>query len=310
MILTVTLNPSIDISYKLEDFIIDDVNRCKDTSKTPGGKGLNVSRVLKQLGTDISATGFIGGYNGEFLKAELEKLNIDTKFLNVKGNTRNCIAVLHGGKQTEILESGDYISEEEQREFLRLFEDILTENSIITISGSMPLGIPADYYEKLIEIANRKGNRVIFDASGDNLRNIILNSENKPYAIKPNETEIQQIENKNLETEEKLIEYLKSDIFKGIELIIVSMGAEGALVKYKENIYNVEIPKIDVINPVGSGDSTVAGIAYGLNKDLDIEDTIKYGMACGILNTMEEKTGYIKIDNLDDIFGKIEITKI
>lgn len=310
MILTVTLNPSIDISYKLEKFKIDDVNRCKDTTKTAGGKGLNVSRVLKQLGEQVTATGFIGGHNGEYLTDELEKLNIKTEFLNVNGNTRNCIAVLHEGKQTEILESGENITKEEQDKFLKKFENILKKDSIITISGSMPLGVEENYYEKLIEIANKKNNKVILDVSGNNLKNIVLNSKVKPFAIKPNETEIEQIENKKFNDKTGLINYIKSDIFKEIKLIVITMGAKGAMVKYENSIYEVDIPKIKAVNPVGSGDSTVAGIAYGLNRNLEIESILKYAMTCGILNTMEEKTGYVDIKKIDDILNKIEVKRI
>ncbi|WP_100065847.1 hexose kinase [Miniphocaeibacter massiliensis] len=310
MILTVTLNPSVDISYKLEEFLIDDVNRCKDVVKTAGGKGLNVARVLKQLGEEVNTTGFLGGYTGEFIETELKKLNIFTNFYEISGNTRNCIAVLHGGKQTEILEVGDIVKQKEQTEFLELFNSLLKENLVVTISGSMPQGIEKDYYEKLLQIANDKDIKVILDTSGDSLKNIVLNSNVKPYCIKPNETEINQVENKDFEDREELIEYLRSDIFKGIELMVITMGSRGALVKFKDDFYSVNIPKIKVVNPVGSGDSTVAGIAYGINKKLNIEETIKYGMACGILNTMEEKTGYIDVSKIKDIKDKVEVVKL
>ncbi|HHX67736.1 MAG: 1-phosphofructokinase [Miniphocaeibacter sp.] len=310
MIVTVTLNPSIDISYRLEEFLIDGVNRTNKVSKTPGGKGLNVTRVLKQLKADVLATGFLGGRTGEFLEDGLKELSINTKFLQVKGNTRNCIAILHEGKQTEILESGEEISKEEQEEFFRLFEKIIEKASVVTISGSVPPGIASDYYEELLKIASRNNIKVILDTSGNSLKNIVLNSEIKPYCIKPNETEIKQIEGKEINTKKELIEYLKSKIFNEIELVVVTMGGEGALVKYKDEFYNVEIPKIKVVNPVGSGDSTVAGIAYGLENNLNIEETIKYAMTCGILNTMEEKTGFINVNEVENIKNQVKVIKL
>ncbi|QQK07010.1 1-phosphofructokinase [Miniphocaeibacter halophilus] len=310
MIVTVTLNPSIDISYRLEEFLIDDVNRTDKVSKTPGGKGLNVTRVLKQLNANVLATGFIGGRTGEFLEDGLKDLSIDTSFLKVKGNTRNCIAVLHEGKQTEILESGEEISKEEQEEFLSLFEKIIKKASVVTISGSVPPGIASDYYEELLKIAGRNNIKVILDTSGNSLKNIVLNSEIKPYCIKPNETEIKQIEGKEINTKKELIEYLNSNIFDEIELVVVTMGGEGALVKYKNEFYNAEIPKIKVVNPVGSGDSTVAGIAYGLENNLSIEELIKYAMTCGILNTMEEKTGFINVNEVENIKNQVKVIKL
>lgn len=310
MIITVTLNPSIDISYRLKEFKIDDVNRTNEVTKTAGGKGLNVSRVLKQLNGNVLATGFNGGYTGEFLKSELDKLNIKNDFYNINGNTRNCIAILNDGNQTEILESGDNISEEEQLGFLEKFEDLVKNSSVVTISGSMPPGVPNDYYERLLNIIKSEDIKVILDTSGESLKNIVLNSEVKPYCIKPNETEIKQIENKDINSKEELVDYLKTDIFKGIELIVITMGGDGALVKFKDDFYNVNIPKINVVNPVGSGDSTVAGIAYGIENNLSIEDIIKYAMTCGILNTMEEKTGYINTHEVDKYLEKIEIIKL
>lgn len=310
MIVTVTLNPSIDISYRLEEFLIDDVNRTNKVSKTPGGKGLNVTRVLKQLNANVLATGFIGGRTGEFLEDGLKDLGIKTKFLKVKGNTRNCIAILHEGKQTEILESGEEISKEEQEEFFKLFEKIIGKASVVTISGSVPPGIAGNYYEELLKIASRNNIKIILDTSGNSLKNIVLNSEIKPYCIKPNETEIKQIENKDINTKQELIEYLKSKTFNEIELVVVTMGGEGALVKYKNEFYNVEIPKIKVVNPVGSGDSTVAGIAYGLENNLNIEETIKYAMTCGILNTMEEQTGFINVNEVENIKNQVKVIKL
>ncbi|MDL2310562.1 hexose kinase [Peptostreptococcaceae bacterium OttesenSCG-928-C18] len=310
MILTVTLNPSVDISYKLEKFMLNDVNRCKDVDKTAGGKGLNIARVLKQLGEKVNTTGFLGGYTGNFIKNKLGELNIDTNFFEVSGNTRNCIAIIHEGNQTEILEAGEVINEKDQINFLKFFEELLKDISLVTISGSVPQGIGKEYYAKLLEIADRKNVKVILDTSGESLKNIILNSKIKPYGIKPNETEINQIENKNLKSREELIDYLKSDIFSGIELIVVTMGARGALVKHKESFYDVKIPKIEVVNPVGSGDSTVAGIAYGIENKLSIQETIKYGMTCGILNTKQEKTGYINVNEIEDIKNKVEVIKL
>ncbi len=310
MILTVTLNPSVDISYKIDEFKIDDVNRCDNISKTAGGKGLNVARVLKQLGADVNTTGFLGGYTGDFIIKELSQLDIKTNFYNIANNTRNCIAILHGGNQTEVLEAGEVISTNETIGFLELFENLMQDSSLVTISGSMPPGVEKNYYEKILEVASKKNTRVILDTSGESLKNIVLNSDYKPYCIKPNETEINQIENKNLETREELIDYLQSDIFQGIEIIVITMGGRGALVKFKKDFYDVLIPKIKVINPVGSGDSTVAGIAYGIDNNLEIEEVIKYGMACGILNTMEEKTGYIDTDKIHEIKNKVEVKKI
>ena len=154
MILTVTMNPSIDISYPLEELKIDTVNRVSEVSKTAGGKGLNVTRVLAEIGDNVAATGLIGGTNGEFLLQNLHP-NVRQCFYNISGDTRNCIAILHEGKQTEILEAGPTITADEANGFLHHFKSLMESAEVVSISGSLPAGLPVEYYIQLVEIANR-----------------------------------------------------------------------------------------------------------------------------------------------------------
>ena len=140
MILTVTLNPSVDISYPLETLKIDTVNRVKDVSKTAGGKGLNVTRVLYESGDKVTATGFLGGKIGEFIESELEQSPVSPAFYKISGNTTNCIAILHEGNQTELLEQGPTISHEEAEGFLDHYSNLIKQSEVVTISGSLPSG--------------------------------------------------------------------------------------------------------------------------------------------------------------------------
>lgn len=126
MIVTVTLNPSVDMNYKLDNLAIDTVNRVTDVTKTAGGKGLNVTRVLRQLGEEVTATGFTGGHLGAFITENVEKLGVDAQFIEIEGQTRNCIAVIHDGKQTEILEAGPSISTPDKEKFLQAFQHMIT----------------------------------------------------------------------------------------------------------------------------------------------------------------------------------------
>ncbi|MDO5018707.1 MAG: hexose kinase [Lagierella massiliensis] len=310
MILTVTANPSIDISYKLDVFQLDRVNRTSNVTKTAGGKGLNVTRVLKQLGSEVLPTGFVGGKNGEYIIQELNNKNIKSSFYKTDENTRNCIAILHEKKQTEILEAGGLLTKTQEDEFVEHFKNIIADSKVVTISGSTPPGISEDFYAKLIEIANERKCKVILDSSGDNLSKIVLESSSKPYCIKPNEFEINHIENLNLKTQEEFVEYLKSDIFKSIPLVVMTRGKNGAIVKFENSVYSVEIPNVKAVNPVGSGDSTVAGLAYGIDKNMGIENTIKLAMACGISNAIEEKTGYIDEGNVKEFMKRIKVNSI
>lgn len=309
MILTITLNPSVDISYKLDTLSVNDVNRVSNTSKTAGGKGLNVSRVIRQLGEEVAACGFLGGSLGDFIRKELEVYKIKDSFVEIEKNTRNCIAVMHDGKQTEILESGPEINAQEEKEFIEVFEKAVKNVEIITVSGSLPKGVSTDFYNRLIEIAAEHDKQILLDTNGKTLGNT-LQSEKKPYLIKPNQSEIAELLKMPEMNKMKLIEELKSSFFQHISWVVVTMGDEGAIVKHNQDIYKMTPPKIEAINPVGSGDSVIAGFAVGLSKGLKDESLIKFGLTMGVLNAGEEQTGFVNVDKIDWCMNEMIVEKL
>ncbi|MED3551389.1 tagatose-6-phosphate kinase [Cytobacillus praedii] len=310
MILAVTMNPSVDISYQVDPFKLDDVNRVEHVSKTAGGKGLNVARVIVQMGENVLATGVLGGTIGEYIIQELNKSSIPNTFFKIEKESRNCIAILHEGKQTEILETGPALSEDEGKACLEKYEELLSSVSLVTISGSLPKGLPADFYCNMVELSNRRGIRVILDTSGEALKQVLQQGE-KPFAIKPNTAELSQLLGMDVNNDSNSIQQaLKQEIFQGIEWIIVSMGSEGAIVRHQADYYRITIPKIDVINPVGSGDATVAGFAVALKQDNPAETLLKTAMTTGMLNAMESGTGSIKMEKFDQYFDLVKVEKI
>ena len=309
MILTVTMNPSIDISYPLEELKIDTVNRVAEVSKTAGGKGLNVTRVLAEIGDNIAATGLIGGTNGEFLLQNLHP-NVRQCFYNISGDTRNCIAILHEGKQTEILEAGPTITADEANGFLHHFKSLMESAEVVSISGSLPAGLPTEYYIQLIEMANQAGNKVVLDCSGAALE-AVLKSEVKPTAIKPNNEELSQLLDREVSNDlDELKAVLSEPLFEGIEWIIVSLGADGAFAKHGDTFYKVDIPKIQVVNPVGSGDSTVAGISSALSHQEDDVSLLKKANVLGMLNAQEKMTGHVNVENYDGLYNQITVKEV
>ncbi|MDM5192435.1 tagatose-6-phosphate kinase [Bacillus hominis] len=310
MILAVTMNPSVDISYPIQDFKLDDVNRVENVRKTAGGKGLNVARVVKQMGEDVLATGVIGGTIGDYIIQELTKSDIRNHFYKINQESRNCIAILHEGKQTEILESGPSLSAEEGDAFLEKYRELLSEVSIVTISGSLPKGLESGFYRQMVEIGREKGIPVIVDTSGEPLRQV-LNHHVKPFAIKPNISELFQLFGMKVEeSTSSLKQLLNNKLFHGIEWIVVSMGAAGSFLKHGADYYRVTIPAIEVMNPVGSGDATVAGLAVALKRKQAVSDILKTAMTTGMLNTMEEVTGYIDPEKFGQFFEMVEVIKI
>lgn len=308
MILTITMNPSIDISYPLETLKIDTVNRVRSVSKTAGGKGLNVTRVLKQLNKKVIASGLIGGFLGEEIKSDLEKNGIRHEFLAINGESRNCIALLHDGQQTEILETGPFISEKEMSDFLKHFKALTQNTDYITLSGSLPEGIPPNFYRKMIR--DCQGKSVILDCAGEAMKEAIK-GENKPLLIKPNIEELSGLLGREVTTDTTDLRFALSDpLFEKIEWIVVSMGSEGAFAKHNEDFYLVRIPEIQVINPVGSGDATVAGLTAALEDGNSDEDVLKQGNALGMLNAQEATTGYVDLANYQELFDQIQVEKI
>lgn len=310
MILTITMNPSVDISYSLDQFELDAVNRVVDTHKTPGGKGLNVTRVLAQLGDDVTASGLLGGKIGEFIESELDKASIKHAFYKIAGETRNCIAILHEGNQTEILEQGPVASAEEADGFLSYFEDIAPMRGIVAISGSLPKGLAADYYSHMIKSCAKKDIPVVLDCSGEALLKVLRGSA-KPTVIKPNREELSQLLGIEVTDDiNNLKKALQNPLFKDIEWVIVSLGSKGAFAKHYDVYYRVSIPKIKAVNPVGSGDSTVAGITSALIHDESDKNLLKKANVLGMLNAQETLTGHVNLENYDNLFKQITVEKI
>ncbi|HEL0660443.1 TPA: tagatose-6-phosphate kinase [Streptococcus equi subsp. zooepidemicus] len=310
MILTVTLNPSIDISYPLNRLTLDTVNRVDRTTKTAGGKGLNVTRVLAEAGQSVVATGFIGGKLGDFVIHQLQEQGISNQFFKIKGETRNCIAVLHEGMQTEILEAGPYIDMDEAEGFLNHMSIIAKQFDVLTFSGSLPKGLAAHYYQDLITMARAYGSKVVLDCSGAPLK-AVLAGKDKPTVIKPNLEELEDLIGQPVTLdEERLISLLSQPLFEGIEWIIVSLGAQGAFAKHHNRFYRVTIPKIEVVNPVGSGDATVAGIAWGLSRGDDEITLLKRANALGMLNAQEAITGHVNMAHFDELFDRIQVEEV
>lgn len=310
MILTVTMNPAVDIGYTLEEFHLDTVNRANEISKTPGGKGLNVTRVLSQVGEAVIATGLLGGKIGEFIQKELDKFGIQHDFSQISGETRNCIAILHEGQQTEILESGPTISDEEGEIFLEHFKKLVKQVSIVSISGSLPKGLPKDFYSKMIDICNQYQKPVVLDCSGEALLEV-LKGQSKPTVIKPNIEELSQLLNIEVTGDpSELKASLDRDIFDGVEWVIVSLGSKGTFAKHFNSYYKVSIPKIKVVNPVGSGDSTVAGITSALYHAESDKELLKKANCLGMLNAQEKQTGHINLANYSALFESIEVEEV
>ena len=310
MILSITANPSVDISYNIENLKIDDGNRVELVNKDAGGKGIDVSYVFNELGENVINSGFVGGKLGEFIEKRLDERKISHDFIKLEDETRNCIAIIHDNKQTEILEKGPKLELEKEKEFLDHMEKISKNIEIINISGSLPKGLDASFYQKIIKFAKENKIFVSLDTSGNTLKEIVK-GEIKPDLIKPNETEIKDIIEKEFpENEEEIRKIFEKAPLKDIPYVIISQGKDGAIFKIKNKIYKAKVPKVKAINPVGSGDSTLAGALSAIYNKEDDENFIKKSMTCGLLNVLNEEIAHININDFDKYKEKIEIKEL
>lgn len=310
MILTVTLNPSIDIAYTVTPLHLDTVNRVAQVRKTAGGKGLNVTRVLHQSGAQVMAAGFLGGVLGQAIEEWLDATGIEHHFAPIAGETRNCIAVLHEGQQTELLEAGPHITAAEAAAFVALFDSLLPQVTVVVLSGSLPQGLPHDFYVTLLERCHAQGKAVVLDCSGAALR-AVLASPYSPTAIKPNAEELAQLLAMPIgASAEEIRAQLNHPLFDGIEWLVVSRGAEGAIAKNGATTYRVSIPTITVQNAVGSGDATVAGVAAALANEASAEHLLRHANALGMLNAMEEQTGCVNMTHYQNVFDRITVQSL
>ena len=308
MILVINLNASVDKRYKMKDLIKGEVMRAAEVDNTPGGKGIHVANVATILGEDCIATGYLGGKSGEFISEKLQDYGIKQDFVQVAGETRSCLAIItESGAQTEILEPGPTVTQEEQEAFLAKYQELLSKAAVVAASGSMPKGLPGDFYGQLISLAHKAGKPFLLDTSGEAL---IQGIKAQPYFVKPNNDEIKVLVGAELRSDEDIDHVLQKFMEDGIKLPVISLGAQGSMAGYNQHVYKITVPKIQCKNPVGSGDSFVAGIAVGIERGMAIEDVLSLGAACGTANAMEDESGFVRKEVVEELFPQIKIQQI
>lgn len=308
MIATITLNPSIDRRYNITKLKANTVQRTDDYLATAGGKGINVSKVIHLLDKKVVASGFLGGYSGNFIKKRLNELNIKDNFINIDGTTRSCLNIIDKNQNSiEILENGPRINKREKLKFLKEYKDKIKKYEVITISGSLPDGIENDFYQKLVKLAKEKNKIVILDSSGKALMNGI---EAGPDIIKPNKSEVEEIVDFSLIEENDFLKAGKILRKKGAKNIAITLGKKGMYYITKNSTYKVKVPEIEALNVTGSGDSVVAGLAVAVEQEMSDKKMLKFANACGVANAVEKKTGFIDQSKVVDYSDKIEVNKI
>ncbi len=303
MIYTLTLNPSIDYIVRIDELQFGELNRMKKEHFLTGGKGINVSRVLHNLGYDSTALGFIGGFTGQFIESELEKGKIQTDFIEIQDTTRINLKV-KTGMETEINSQGPSIDAESAQALLDRI-NTLRKGDLVIIAGSKAKNLPKDYYQQIIKRIKRAGADFVIDTTGEELRDAL---QYHPLLVKPNHLELAELYGVTLTTEAEYVDYGQNLITAGARFAIVSLGSKGALLFSKEGVYRGNSPKGKVKNTVGAGDSMVAGFVGSYQATKNPLEAFKLALASGSASAFTEDLARGK--DIKKLLAAIEITRI
>jgi len=286
LINTITLNPSLDYIVKVDNFKVDAVNRSNEEQIYPGGKGINVSIVLNNLGVKNTALGFIAGFTGDEILRRIKDHGVDCDFIKVKSGLSRINVKLKSNEETEINGSGPRISESDLE---LLFEKIshLKKGDYLVLSGSIPSSVPNDIYESIMKRLLDKEVEFVVDATKDLLLKVL---KYKPFLIKPNHHELAELFNVTLNDDNDIIKYGKKLQEMGAKNVLISMAGDGAiLIPENGDPIKREVPKGILKNSVGAGDSMVAGFISGYLKNNDINEAFKMGIATGSASAFSEE---------------------
>ncbi|WP_172370884.1 1-phosphofructokinase [Sporosarcina jiandibaonis] len=276
MIYTCTITPSLDYTTYLPELRLGELNRSSEVFYYPGGKGINVSRVLGRLGTSSVALGYIGGFTGQYITDFLNKEGILTDFIQTDEITRINVKV-KAAEESELNGPGPRINYLQQNELLEKVK-AMTSGDWFVLAGSLTRSIPISFFKELAAICEKNNVKFVLDTSGSALKDLI---HTKPFLIKPNIEELGELFHTEITTKEEALHFAKNLVGKGIQHVVVSMGGEGALLVTEDLTLFAEAPKGQVVNTVGAGDSLVAGFLASFTKNEDASEAFRYGVASG-----------------------------
>ena len=305
MIYTVTLNPSIDYVIKVDKLTTGNINRVNEEHVYPGGKGINVTRILKSLDNDNIALGFVSGFTGDYIINSLQELNLKSDFIKVKEGFTRINVKVKSEEETEINGQGPKISEEELNQFYKVIEK-LVDGDILILSGSIPSCLDERLYESIMKKVEDRDIKVIVDATKNLLLNVL---KYKPFLIKPNNHELAEMFNVELNSTEDVVFYARKLKEMGAQNVLISMGKEGALlVTENDEVFASSVAKGEVVNSVGAGDSMVAGFIAGYLKSNSYEEALRLGAASGGATAFSSDLATREF--IDKLVDEIKIEKI
>lgn len=304
MIHTVTLGPSLDLTYHVRDFRTDDNNRASELHRAPGGKGINVSRVATRLGHPSVALGFLGGTTGEEVATLLDAEGVLTWFTRIDGTTRtNPIIQSEAGEHLRVISPAPPVSLSDA-ERLRHALFSLRAPDFLVLGGSIPKSLPRDFFVRIARRAKQDGARVVADADGEELRALV---EVGVDLIKPNRYELSRLVGRDVHTLADVRAACDEVLARGVETVVVSLGSDGALLASAAGAWRAVPPRVEVQSPVGAGDSLVAGLVVKLAEGAPPSDALRFGVACGTATATRSGTALCTPGDIEALLPRVEV---
>lgn len=308
MILSVCPNPSLDVYYYTGALKEDDTNRVENPLLSPGGKGVNAARVISRFGGDSYLVVPIGGCTGRCVKELLEGEGVSSIIVEIEEETRVNTILEQKSKEKHVLVAarGAKLKREEVQKLHYAICKRLEPNFLI-LGGSIPPGLPEDFYASVIRSYKGTETKILVDADGEILRRAV---EEGPFAIKPNRYELERLVGRTLYSIEEIVDAGRKLLERGVKVVIVSLGEYGALCITEEKVFRAIPPKVEVVNTVGAGDSLVGGFVLALEMGESIEEAVKFGVACGTGTVMEEGTKLCSPEVVRELLPKVRVVEL
>lgn len=308
-IITITLNPSLDKTVQLNELQVGELNRVQSVVEHAAGKGINITKSCNLWGFESIALGFIGGYIGSRMNQLLNSENVKTDFVNIDGNTRTNLKVrTDDGLLTEINEPGPYVSNtniDELKDKIRKYAD---KDCVVVLSGSAPASLSPTTYREIIELAKEQGSYVVLDADNEALKEGLKAT---PHLIKPNEKEVQWfLGSADVLSEKQLIQQAKQWINQGVETVIISRGAQGALFVNKEYVYQSNALRVNLASPIGAGDSMVAAMVCAKLQNMTFAESSKFAIAASAATVEMSGTQPASLEMIESKIKKVVLKEI
>lgn len=309
MIYTLTLNPAVDRELTVPAMEFDSVLRASESRVDFGGKGFNVSRLLKGMEEPSTAVGFLGGNAGELLQNGLQSLGIGTDFVWVAGETRTNVSIV---TQThdhyiKVNEKGPLVDADKQKELLEKIDSLAKQGDWWVLAGSMPPGVADDFYARIVNVLNKHEANAILDTTGDALR---FGCAEKPYLVKPNAEEVHALTGMPVDSTTEIAAAAAELRKMGAQNVVISMGKAGALMQSAEETWLTHSPKIQEKNPIGAGDSMVGGLVWALTQGIALKESLGWGVASGAATASLSGTEVGSRPLIEELFKQVRFERL